>query len=89
MKELAIEDAIKDADVFEAELRQGSLVLTRRGTPLALLLSLSNYDREDLEYMTSPTFWAMIDERRQQPTVPWEQVRREMFAGSTVTIEKQ
>jgi hypothetical protein len=88
MKELALEDAMKDVDGLEADLRHGSVVLTRRGTPLALMLSLDRYDREDLEYMTSPGFWQMIEDRRREPTVPWEQVKREMFASTSASVGK-
>jgi hypothetical protein len=71
MKELAVEDVVKDSDGLEADLRDGGVILTRRGAPLAIMLSLDIYDQEDFEYMTSPSFWRMIEERRQQPTIPW------------------
>jgi len=79
MKEIPVEDISADADGLAAKLRTGGTVLRHHGTPLALVLSLDLYDSEDMNYMRSPGFWKMIDERRKQATIPWEQAKQELF----------
>ena len=83
MKEIPVEDIVQDVDAAADKLRGGGYVLTHHGAPLALVLSLDLYDQEDVRYMTDPKFWAMIAERRKEPTVPWEQVKKELFNDET------
>ena len=53
--------------------------MTRRGKPIAYILLASNYDEEDIGYMTDPSFWEMIRDRRKDDTgIPWEQVKAEL-----------
>jgi hypothetical protein len=79
MKEMAVEDISTDADGLAAKLRGGGLVLTHHGAPLAMVLSFDIYDAEDIGYMTSPEFWKMIEERRKEPTISWEEAKKELF----------
>jgi antitoxin (DNA-binding transcriptional repressor) of toxin-antitoxin stability system len=57
------------------------VVVTRDGKPVALVVSLTGYDAEDLARMSDPDFWRMIEERRKVPKeqcIPLEQVEREI-----------
>jgi hypothetical protein len=36
-----------------------------------------NFDQEQIELTNSREFWTMIAERRQGPTIPWDQIKRE------------
>jgi hypothetical protein len=38
--------------------------------------SMDHDDAISLEYANSPQFWRMIEERRKEPTIPWEDAKR-------------
>jgi hypothetical protein len=84
MNELAIEDLGPASKRMEDTLKSACTVLTSHGAPLALMLRLDVYDREDLQYMISPDFWKMIEQRRAEVTVPWEQVKAELLADNNI-----
>jgi antitoxin (DNA-binding transcriptional repressor) of toxin-antitoxin stability system len=65
------------ADLLKAA-RDGYITLTRGGRPVAYIMPTSIYDEEDMDYMTDPAFWKMIAERRKDPTIPLEQVLKEL-----------
>ena len=75
MKRIAIESLASGvADLTEA-IGKEPVVLTRDGKPFAFVRDASNYDWEDVGYMTDPEFWKMIRERRAEPaTVTLEEV---------------
>jgi len=52
-------------DVAQSE----SLLVTRHGKPAALIIGVAGHELEDLRLETDPAFWAMIEERRHQPTM--------------------
>jgi prevent-host-death family protein len=57
------------------QLRHGEQVLiTRAGKPIAVLTNVSGYDAEDIELASSPEFWRMIKDRRQEKTIPFEEL---------------
>ncbi len=57
-----------DSPRLARELREASesdlIALTRNGKPFAYVLPAALYDAEDIGYMTDPSFWQMIQERR-------------------------
>lgn len=61
------------------EVAPGFIRLTRRGKLVAYVLLASHYDEEDLGYMTDPSFWKMIEQRKKEPTIPWEQVKARLL----------
>lgn len=67
--------------------RGGYVVLTRGGRPVAFVLPTAIYDEEDIGYMTDPEFWKMIEERRNQPTVPLEEVLKEMDGREATEVK--
>ena len=38
----------------------------------------SKYDDEDIGYIMDPAFWKMIAERRKEPTIPFEVIKRDL-----------
>lgn len=60
------------------EVAPGLIRVTRKGKLLAYVLLASHYDAEDIGYMTDPSFWKMIEERRREPTIPLEEVKRKL-----------
>jgi len=69
MKTLEVEDARASfAECIEAAQSE-SLLVTRDGRPAALVIGVQGRDIEQLRLEADPAFWAMIQERRRQPTM--------------------
>lgn len=64
MKQVTLESLPKDVSSLLEAMREGRVVLTREGRPVAVLFGLEKYDDEDLGYVTDPGFWEMIRQRR-------------------------
>lgn len=56
------------------------VLLTLAGKPVAVVTHVGNWDAEDWGYATDAEFWKMIHERRNEPTIPFEQVKAEIAA---------
>ena len=78
MKVIELEGAADPIGRMAADARRQRVVLTRGGRPVAIVVGLAHYDAEDLALMSDPAFWQMIEERRKQPTIPIEEVRRRL-----------
>lgn len=37
-----------------------------------------DYDEEDRAYINDPEFWKMIEERRREPGIPWEEAKKQL-----------
>lgn len=59
--------------------QQETIVVTRQGKPCAVLHGVEE-DLELSELAHSREFWSMIEQRRQEPTIPWEEAERELDA---------
>ena len=35
-------------------------------------------DDEDRAYINDPAFWKMIEERRREPGIPWEEAKKQL-----------
>lgn len=75
---------IVDADQFATrfdqyllDLRSEAIVVTKAGRPCAVVHGL-NYDDEQFELVDSPKFWTMIEQRRREPTIPWEVAKQQL-----------
>jgi antitoxin (DNA-binding transcriptional repressor) of toxin-antitoxin stability system len=62
IQETNLEECVKDSQ------REG-VVLTQRGKPVAMMVSVAGLDLDQIELGRSDDFWAVIEERRQQKTV--------------------
>ena len=83
MKELTIEQFAKDPQGFIVDAVQNEPILvTREGSPFAVVMGLDNKDEEDRTYEASPEFWEMIRERRARPTVPLKNIKEELLRGN-------
>jgi prevent-host-death family protein len=56
--------------------RTDAVVITHHGKPVAALRSLHGYDLEQVVLMADPQFWAMVEARRTEPTIPEAEVRQ-------------
>jgi hypothetical protein len=73
-----------EADQFAAKVKEylqdsrtEAILVTEAGKPCAIVHGL-DYDDEQLELINSRDFWSMIAERRQRPTISWEEVNRRL-----------
>lgn len=75
MKRVAIEDLASSVSDLVSAMETETVVLTRSGKPFAFVSDASQYDWEDIRYMTDAKFWKTIEERRAEPaTVTLEEV---------------
>jgi len=58
--------------------RRGRVLVKRNGKPLAVLIDVRDKDEEQIQLENDPEFWRMIQERRREPTVPWEELKAEL-----------
>jgi hypothetical protein len=78
---LAIEPAT--ASALNKAVKDGYVLLTRAGKPVAYVLPSAWYDEEDIGYMTDPEFWKMIESRRKVdgPTISLEELEKNLGIG--------
>ncbi|MCB0062489.1 MAG: type II toxin-antitoxin system prevent-host-death family antitoxin [Caldilineaceae bacterium] len=67
MKIVALEQTNLDKVVAEAEQEQ--IVVTRNGSPVAVILSTLGWDDEQLQLAQDNQFWQLIATRRSQKTI--------------------
>ena len=70
MKTVDLKKSPGAARDINAATKQGYILLTRGGKPVAYVLPTRFYDEEDLQYMTDPAFWKMVRQWRQEKGEP-------------------
>ena len=80
MKETTYERFVQDVNELLDEAQHERILVTRDGTPFAVVVGIAHKDREDLRLESSPEFWRMIEERRHAPTVRLEDIEAELTA---------
>src|SRR4051812_8426156 len=79
MKRMAIEELAGKLDALIKTAPREKILLTLKGQPFALVSDATQYDWEDIGYMTDPAFWKMIAERRKEKGgMTLEQVRAKL-----------
>ena len=80
MKSVSLDHSPGAVRDLTAATKQGYILLTRGGKPVAYVLPTRFYDEEDIGYMTDPEFWKMIRQRREQggSSIPLEQIEAEL-----------
>jgi len=58
--------------------QQDRVVITRRGKPAAVMVGVEGKDWEEVALQTSSTFWKLIEERRNEPTISTKELRRRL-----------
>ena len=76
MKTIGIRELQKKLkEVVDTSQKEG-VVVTRNGKPASLVIGVEGSDWEDVAYQTSSRFWKMIEERRNQETVSFAEMKR-------------
>lgn len=79
MKTVTVEDFRDHPDQYLAEAAQGDVVLTQDGEPWVVLRSVEHdQDRLSAAYADSPEFWQMIQDRRREAVIPWDEARKQL-----------
>ena len=67
MKTVDIQQTSLDACVTDAQ--SDRVVITRGGSPVALVVGVEGLDEEQVQLGASDAFWKLISERRREPIV--------------------
>jgi antitoxin (DNA-binding transcriptional repressor) of toxin-antitoxin stability system len=77
MKTVQATDFQHDVSRYLDEVQAEALVIVRDGKPCAVLHGVQD-DLESAELSHSAEFWQMIEQRRREPTIPWEEAKRKL-----------
>ena len=76
MKVLRMKEVDIDACVQAAQGE--SIVLTKNGSPVAVVLGVEGMDLEQVELSQSSKFWKLIKERRKRPTISRKELEKRL-----------
>jgi prevent-host-death family protein len=80
MKTVEVEDAAASLAQYVRGVKKKPVIITRRGKPVAALVSVEGADWESLSLSTNPEFMKIIEESRRQLRteggIPSAEVRR-------------
>jgi antitoxin (DNA-binding transcriptional repressor) of toxin-antitoxin stability system len=77
VKTIDAEQLAANVDQYLRDSRSEAIIVTQAGRPCAVLHGF-NYDDEQMQLVNSPEFWAMIRQRRNGPTIPWEVAKEQL-----------
>lgn len=77
MKHIVLENT--DLANCIAQAKEERVVVTRGGSPAAIIINIEGLDAEDLDTASSVEFWRMINECRQQPTIDRAVLERKLL----------
>ena len=55
-----------------------SVLVIKNGKPLALVSNVEGLDAEQIELGTSAEFWKLMEDRRRQKSIPWEELKEQL-----------
>jgi antitoxin (DNA-binding transcriptional repressor) of toxin-antitoxin stability system len=76
MKVVSIKDTKLEACVREAQRQE--VVITKKGKPVAVVVSTNGMDLEQLELAYSKKFWKQVEKWRKQKTITREELERRL-----------
>lgn len=78
MKTISVRDLQKGIRKTVEASQKDRVVVTRNGSPSALIIGVEGKDWESVVLQTSAPFWKLIEKRRQERTVPLSEVRKRL-----------
>lgn len=78
MKTINVRDFQKKVRETVQTAQEEQVVLTRHGSPVALVIGLEGMEWEDVVLQTSRPFWKLIEKRRKQKTVSLGEMRKRL-----------
>src|SRR5260370_22538410 len=76
MKIIGIQDAKLETCIKDAQRQR--VVITRKGKPVAMIVSVNGMDLEQLELSSSDKFWRLVRKWRKQKTYTPEQLEKRL-----------
>ena len=76
MKTISVRDLQKRLRHCVNASQRDRVVVTRHGAPAALIIGVVGSDWETLALQTNKSFWRLIEQRRKEPTVSLDAMRR-------------
>lgn len=78
MKTISVRNLQKSIKEAVDSAQRDRVVVTRRGQPAAVLVGVEGEDWESVVLETSSELWKLIEERRAEPTLSAEELKREL-----------
>ena len=78
MKTISVRDLQKNIKDVVDSAQRDRVVVTRRGSPAAVLLGVEGKDWETVILETSPAFWDLIETRRKEATLSMDELEGRM-----------
>ena len=79
MKEISFESFARDPGSFLHAAQAERLLVTHEGKPLVVVVGVENKDREDWDLENSPDFWRLIEQRRNRPALPLNDLKASLL----------
>jgi len=79
MKTIDISQFSANPQQYVDDSQEEPIVVTRGGKPCAVMHGVAD-DLESSELAHSREFWTMIEQRRREPTIPWDIAKKELEA---------
>jgi prevent-host-death family protein len=76
MTTVTIEEFRAQLDSYLAAAARETVVVTQDGQPWIVLHAAG--DNGDVDFAQSPAFWRLIQERRGEQGIPWEEARKQL-----------
>jgi prevent-host-death family protein len=84
MKVVAVREAKAGLSGTLDDAQHERVLITRKGKPCAVVVGVEGRDFEDVLLMSNPTFWAMIETSRRDPTTfSLAEVRTRLTRGAS------
>lgn len=79
MTTISVEEFRGQVDRYLAAAAQDPILVTQDGKPWLVVQAVPANGAEDSsDFSTSPAFWEMIRQRRQEQGIPWEEARKQL-----------
>jgi hypothetical protein len=79
MTTISVEEFRAHPDRYLADTAKGDVVLTHEGKPWVVMRAVDDdQDRLSAAYANSPEFRQMIQERRREHGIPWQEARAQL-----------
>jgi hypothetical protein len=79
MTVISIEQFRQQMDRYLAATAESDVILTQDGKPCVLLRAIHDTGGSDGgNFADSPEFWRMIQQRRQETGIPWEEAKKQL-----------
>jgi prevent-host-death family protein len=76
---VSVEEFRVRPDQYLAEAATGDVVLTQDGEPWVVLRAVdADQDRLSAAYASAPEFRRLIQQRRQEQGIPWEEAKKQL-----------